>query len=221
LRIKPLILLVTLVLTSFVLVGVTISEFPPELPGTYSPWGDLNDDGVINIFDIVWLTGRYKETGTPVNKTALLYNVSDTFTEILSQIDYLNNELQNRTTNLETQIASMNMTIAELQSEIEVLGNTKIGEKLWDSDWRSLAIGENIFNFGGPLSTYDNTLVYMVGRKTFTGVLHQIDYGGYAHGLYYYGAYWYDLTLNDIKVNRHGNDANWNYIRIIIWEILP
>lgn len=220
-KIKPLILLVTLVFTSFVLVGITMSDFPPEVLGIYSPWGDLNDDGTIDIFDIVWLTGRYKTTGTPVNKTDLLYNVSDTFTEILSQIDCLNNELQNRTTTLETQIASMNTTITELQDEIAALGNTKIGEQLWDSDWRSLAIGENIFNFGAPLSTYENTLVYMVGRETFTGVLHQIDYGGYVHGLDYKGAYWYDLTLNDIKVNRHGDDTNWNYIRIIIWEILP
>ena len=130
-KIKPLILLVTLVLTSFVLVGVTISEFPPELTGTYSPWGDLNDDGVINIFDIVWLTGRYKETGTPVNKTALLYNVSDTFTEILSQIDYLNNELQSRTANLEAQIVDMNETIAGLEFNITQLKNNV--SQLWSA----------------------------------------------------------------------------------------
>jgi len=60
----------------------------------YNPWRDLNDDGVINIYDVVMVTGIYGSTGTPINKTALLYNVNDTFTELLSRIDSLNSSLQ-------------------------------------------------------------------------------------------------------------------------------
>jgi hypothetical protein len=46
-------------------------HFPPDPDGECSPWGDLNDDGAINIFDVVWLAGRYGTTGTPLNKTGL------------------------------------------------------------------------------------------------------------------------------------------------------
>ena len=38
----------------------------------YDPWRDLNDDGIINIYDVVMVTGIYGSTGTPINKTELL-----------------------------------------------------------------------------------------------------------------------------------------------------
>lgn len=119
-NIKPLILLVTLVFTSFALVGSTLSDFPPEVPGIYSPWGDLNDDGIINIFDIVWISGRYQTTGVPVNKTELLYNVSDTFTELRAQIA----ELQTQLEALNTSVVSMNSTINYLNTSISYLSET-------------------------------------------------------------------------------------------------
>jgi hypothetical protein len=62
----------TIAISSFLMVGMTMSDFPPDPPGVYSPWGDLNDDGIIDIFDIVWLAGRFSTTGTPMNKTELL-----------------------------------------------------------------------------------------------------------------------------------------------------
>lgn len=62
----------TIAFSSFLMVGVTMSDFPPDPPGVYSPWGDLNDDGTIDIFDIVWLAGRFSTTGTPMNKTELV-----------------------------------------------------------------------------------------------------------------------------------------------------
>jgi hypothetical protein len=68
---KQLVVLIGMILSSFFLVDVSISDFPPAPEGEYSPWGDLDDDGAINIYDIVWLAGRYGTTGTPMNKTAL------------------------------------------------------------------------------------------------------------------------------------------------------
>jgi len=109
-----------LILTSFVLVGITLSEFPPETPGIYSPWGDLNDDGIIDIFDIVWLSGRYQKTGTPVNKTELLYNVSDTFAELRAQIA----ELQTQIQTLNTSVVALNSTITYFNTSIAYLSET-------------------------------------------------------------------------------------------------
>jgi hypothetical protein len=80
------ILLSGVLLSPMLLIGITSSQFPTEPPGAYSVWGDLNDDGKIDILDIVWLAGRYGTTGTPVNKTELLYNVNATLDEIRDQI---------------------------------------------------------------------------------------------------------------------------------------
>jgi len=43
----------------------------------YDPWRDLNDDGIINIYDVVMVTGIYGSTGTPINKTELLLDLLD------------------------------------------------------------------------------------------------------------------------------------------------
>jgi hypothetical protein len=36
--------LFAVILSSLFLVNVSISDFPPDPDGEYSPWGDLNDD---------------------------------------------------------------------------------------------------------------------------------------------------------------------------------
>jgi hypothetical protein len=51
--------------TLILLVGITSSA-------SYDPWCDLDDDGDIDIFDIVKMAGAYGTTGTPINKTELL-----------------------------------------------------------------------------------------------------------------------------------------------------
>jgi len=59
-----------LCLTATLLVGVTSSA-------EYDPWVDGNDDGIIDIVDIVNLAIRFGEEGTPINKTALLLELQD------------------------------------------------------------------------------------------------------------------------------------------------
>lgn len=45
--------------------------------GTYDAWYDVNDDGRIDILDIVKLTARYGTTGTPINKTELILDLQE------------------------------------------------------------------------------------------------------------------------------------------------
>ncbi len=204
-KIKPLILLVTLVLSSFVLVGITLSDFPPEPTGTYSPWGDLNDDGVIDIFDIVWLSGRYKETGTPVNKTALLYNVSDTLGALNAQVD----ELQSY--------------IDILQIRVEVLENQSkwMVAPSFDSGWISINPGDRYYFFHNQNTT--NVLVYVIGKNA-SGFIHQwrigMDYDSNFGSSADYGLFWSRLDTNAISVVRGPSDWEWDEVRVMIWKIL-
>ena len=57
-------------LTATLLVGVTSSA-------EYDPWVDGNDDGIIDIVDIVNLAIRFGEEGTPINKTELLLDLQE------------------------------------------------------------------------------------------------------------------------------------------------
>jgi hypothetical protein len=95
------------VLVTFCITSVLFAVKPIGSQTTfqYDPWADLNDDGIIDIFDLVNLANKYGTTGDPVNKTALLYNVNATLTELLSRIDQLNatlTELQSKVSKLET-----------------------------------------------------------------------------------------------------------------------
>jgi len=138
------IVLLTFCLTSILFMIRPVSS--PELP--YNPWTDQDDDGYIGPRDLNTLLTQFGASGEPVNKTALLYNVNDTFTELLTRIDRLNNtniELQSRVDNLtaslmETQtklnnlnasllesqntINELNATVLSLQSQIETLNYT-------------------------------------------------------------------------------------------------
>lgn len=220
-KLKPLTLAIVLglvILVPSILVGVTISEFPSD-PEGYSPWGDLNDDGIIDIFDIVWIANRYDDTGLPVNKTALLYEANATYAELLQTIDSLESEVALLRSHLDGNVSEFIIRISNLEINLELLNASKLGTPLFDSGWMSLATGQNTFYFSEALGT-DNVFVYMVGKKLNTTIQqHQIDYGGYQNVASYNGAYWYNLTQSYIQVNRHGNDYNWNYVRIYIWEI--
>jgi hypothetical protein len=59
----------------------------------YDYWADLNDDGIIDILDIVKVTSRYGATGTPINKKSyiiscliILYHCSIDFTNYVFTI---------------------------------------------------------------------------------------------------------------------------------------
>ena len=64
--------------------------------GEYDPWLDLNDDGKINIFDVVMVASAYSTSGKPFNKTAALLELQAqvsvldaTISARLPQVDFL------------------------------------------------------------------------------------------------------------------------------------
>ena len=74
------IVLVTILALSFFSIHTaanTSSYETTDAGPEYNPWRDLNDDGIINIYDVVMVTGIYGSTGTPINKTELLLELLD------------------------------------------------------------------------------------------------------------------------------------------------
>jgi hypothetical protein len=186
------------VLATFCLTSTLFMVLPirsQEEQQKYDPWYDVDDDGIIDIFDVVKLTTRYETTGTAINKTELLLGVNATYASLLSRID------------------SLNATVSSLMTAVN---NTLV--LIWDSGWYGPTIGgDTVFLFHATLDIAD-AVVYMVGKKTLTDDTHQIDYGGYVNVASYYGAYWWKLEPTSITFHRHGNDANWVYVRITIWQ---
>jgi len=133
--------LVAVLLCSMILALAFIQNSGSQTTFQYDPWADINDDGIIDIFDLVNLANKYGTTGDPVNKTALLYNVNATLTELLSRIDRLNapvtwiqskvdqldilvTELQLRVLQLSASVATLNLEINELRAYLTELEST-------------------------------------------------------------------------------------------------
>ena len=185
----------------------------------YDPWTDLNDDGIIDIFDIVQVALAFEAEGEPINKTLLLQQVNDTYSSLLSRIDSLNSTLlamQSNCTNLMTTLMALNQTVEDLESEIIAMNATGLGKPNYDSGWVSTILVDKEITHN--LNT-TNVIVYMIGKATLYGEIHQKDYGGWMGNINWYGAYWYGLTTTDIVIHRHGNDGDWVYARIFMWII--
>lgn len=91
----------------------------------------------------------------------------------------------------------------------------------FDSGWQSLSPGNK--EIIHSLNTTE-AIVYIIGKKTSEGAPHQMEYGGFINtvGIVandYRGVYWHKLTPNTITIHRHGNDENWEYIRVLMWKM--
>ena len=59
-------------LVSVVLLTVVFIPLSGQQDGSYDPWKDLNDDGIIDVYDLQELAFIYGTSGEPINKTAFL-----------------------------------------------------------------------------------------------------------------------------------------------------
>ena len=92
---KTTILVFTIVFVSLFFVNSTVSIANLQTD-KYDPWLDLNDDGKIDIFDVVMVANAYGSSGKPFNKTAALLELQAkvsvleaTITARLPQVDFL------------------------------------------------------------------------------------------------------------------------------------
>jgi hypothetical protein len=202
-------------LTSTLFIIIPTSGSPDA--GDYDPWLDINDDGKIDMKDVGAVCRAFGTKGEPINKTALClicFELNDTVVALQSDVAFLLTKIGE----LEASLVEHQSRIAELETELAILNATKLGEPDYDSNWASLApIGDN-----PPLEHNLGTtevIVYIVGKKTWGGAVHQVDYGGYKGYIHYRGVYWYKLTETEVTVHRHGDDENWEYVRVMIWKL--
>lgn len=92
-----------------------------------------------------------------------------------------------------------------------------INEPAWDSGWVECRKEYNTFYHW--LNTTD-LIVYITGRNSTYGGIHQIEYGGEFALVSETGVWWQDLTSTSITVHRRVDDENWNQVRVMIWKIL-
>jgi hypothetical protein len=72
--------LVTVALATFCLTTGLFMIHPTKSNpgiGEYDPWADLNNDGIIDIYDAIKLADAFDTSGTPINKTTLISDFKD------------------------------------------------------------------------------------------------------------------------------------------------
>lgn len=90
----------------------------------------------------------------------------------------------------------------------------------YDSGWISIAAGDGV-EVRHELGT-SNVFVYLVGRITPGGALHQYGYGEDRYvdsGIKNKGVYWFSLTTFNIWIVRGAQDTFWEQFRLRLWII--
>jgi uncharacterized protein YfkK (UPF0435 family) len=224
--------LIATIISAMILTLIFIPMSGSQTTVPYDPWCDLNDDGIIDIYDVVLVTSKYDSTGEPVNKTALLYNINQTLTELLTKIDSLNASLldleayvETRITELYTIIIEHESRISELEAELAILNATKLGKPDYDSfkdpevgEWKYLQ-PDIPWRFDHHLNT-NNVIVYLVFSNDSVGTnINHHWYGGQNSGTWWGGAWWSELTKDYIMVTRYAHSNECAYVRVMIWKI--
>ena len=216
---------VQIVLITFCLTATLFSIIPVGSQGIreYDPWYDMNDDGIIDLWDVYHMNMKYGTTGTAINKTDLLL-------QLMTKIDQLNAtiiEQQNTINLLNTEIIYLNQTV------IEVNSTRGLGAPDYDSGWLSIAASAYTLLYHNLGTT--ELLVYVIGKDS-EGSVHQCVYGGCGYGpmvdnpprvAYEDGLFWRQLTTTSIRIDRLKDDgANggvsgpaWDNVRVMLWKI--
>jgi hypothetical protein len=214
-------LMLSAIILTLILIPISGSQTTPQ----YDPWYDLNDDGIIDIYDVVSVCAIYDSKGTPINKTALLLELQAKIDSLNASLLDLKAYIETRITELETIIDEQQSRILELEAELAILNATKLGKPDYDSfkdpevsGWKYLQ-PDIPWRFDHHLNT-TNVIVYLVFSNDSVGTnINHHWYGGQNSGTWWGGAWWSELTKDYIMVTRYAHSNECAYVRVMIWKI--
>lgn len=146
-------------------------------------------------------------------------NLNASLLDSQMKTDNLNASLMQLQSTVDSLNATFNERTNDLETEIAILDATKLGKPNYDSGWYYLSAGSNVVLTHNLGTT--NVLVYMIGKYSDSAApyIHQVQYGGDDTSWYLWGAFWSELQTTTIRITRQRDDSNWNAIRVFIWKI--
>ncbi len=122
-------------LITIVLLAVVFIPLSDQQNGTYDPWIDTNDDGIIDIYDLEALGSLYGTSGSPINKTALLL------------------DLQSRVEALEAYLDALPSTVSYIMGKVGgyyyVVNGTN--SRLWNYSTLFSVVEQKVLDVGGTI----------------------------------------------------------------------
>jgi len=203
-------------LFALVLLTVAFAPFSGQQAGSYDPWLDYNDDGVIDVYDLAALAEAYGSSGEPLNAPlALEYNSG--WLNITDQRGQYFNVTHNLgTTNVILEIRGKTaVNTPAHQRYLDAFDYTTIWKKTFGGTEDDEACSLVETGDGGyALAGY--TLSFGAGGYDFWLV--KTDNCGFPEPLDV------GLTLTEVNANtlllyRGAIDRYWNYVRVNIWVV--
>jgi len=193
-------------------VANTSSYVTTDAGPEYDLWRDLNDDGIINIYDVVMVTGIYGSTGTPMNKTELLL-------ELMERIEVLNATIIDQ----QNTINYLNEAVIHLNETVMILNGTGLGAPDYDSGWFAMPIGQVVLHHN--LGT-EELFIYVTGGF-LVGERHLIEHWAYGTDVFWdihtddYSTHGVGWIADDdsIQVIRGDEDLLNTEVRVMIWKL--
>lgn len=109
--------------TSIFAVNPTRSQYGATSDGEANPWVDINDDGVIDIFDLVAIALAFGSDAPAINKTELLLQANDTYTRLMVTFTDLNQTVSD----LKISNSTIWDKIHEIQTDLALVNSSLTG----------------------------------------------------------------------------------------------
>jgi hypothetical protein len=211
------VVLCTFCLTATLFMMATTRSSPGM--GEYNPWADINDDGIIDVFDAVILAGSAGATGTPLTKASIQYDsgwidITDmagrniTVTHGLNITDW-NDE------SIDVSITGKTSAEGELQRYVGLTGQIQGWNKTYGGTNNELS-GALVKTVDGGYALAGYTSSFGVGLNDFWLVKTDAsgNIGGFESGLA-----WIDSSANTVTLYRGATDPHWNFVRVRVWKV--
>jgi len=184
--------------------------------GEYDPWVDINDDGAVNVLDLILVANGLGGSGEPLYKAALEYDSG--WIDITNKVGQYFNVTHNlNSTDIIVDITGKTTIDGGVHqrhlggSDFMSGWNRTYGGAQMDVSLSVVQTGDGGYAIAGYTDSY--------GAGNYDFWLVKTDAAGNAKDGFNYGLVWTDSTDDTITLYRGATDTYWNYVRVRIWKI--